>query len=401
MFKPCLMIVAGERSGDLFGAELGLALRERLEGPKLFGCGGEAMRRAGVETVVDAHQLTMIGITEVIGGLPRAYRAFRALLAEVDKRRPQLAVLIDFPDFNLRLAKQLKKRGIRVVYFVSPQVWAWRKSRLKQLKARIDKMLCIFDFEEAIYRQAGIPVEYVGHPLVDLVRRRLTREQFLGELGLEPETATVALLPGSRAKEVSTILPTMLEAANRVSLTHKAQFVVAVAPTVDTQWLEKTLLEPYAGRATVRTASHATYDALEHCEVAIVASGTATIEAALRERPMVVVYRVSRLTWLLGRALVNVPFYCMVNILAGKQVVPELIQSDFTAAKVAGGVEYLLDHSQAREEMTRELRVLKDRLGPGGAIGRAAEGAVAVFHSGRGAQGVKSEKSGVRSQKSE
>jgi lipid-A-disaccharide synthase len=389
MCKPCLMMVAGERSGELYGAELALALRERLHGLELFGCGGEAMRRAGVDTVVDAHQLTMIGITEVIGGLPRAYRAFHALLAEVDKRRPQLAVLIDFPDFNLRLAKQLKKRGIRVVYFVSPQVWAWRRSRLKQLKARIDKMLCIFDFEEAIYRQAGIPVEYVGHPLADLARPHLTREQFFAEMGLEPSTATVALLPGSREKEVSHILPTMLEAATRLSLTHKAQFVVAVAPTLDIQWLEKALLERYAGRATVRTATHATSDALEHCEVAIVASGTATLEAALRGRPMVVVYRVSSPTWLLGKVLVNVPFYSMVNILAGKQVVPELIQSDFTAAKVAGRVEYLLDHPQAREEMAQELRALRDRLGPGGAIGRAADGVAAVFQSGGAAQGVR------------
>jgi lipid-A-disaccharide synthase len=367
------MIVAGERSGDLYGAELALALRERLRAPELFGCGGEAMRRGGVDTVVDAHQLTMMGITEVIGGLPRAYRAFHALLAEVDKRWPQLAVLIDFPDFNLRLAKQLKRRGIRVVYFVSPQVWAWRKSRLKQLKTRIDKMLCIFDFEEAIYRQAGIPVQYVGHPLVDLARPHLTREQFFAEIGLEPGTATVALLPGSREKEVGNILPTMLAAANHLSLTHKVQFVVAVAPTLNTPWLEKALLERYAGRATVRAATHATSDALEHCEVAIVASGTATLEAALRERPMVVVYRVSPLTWLIGKVLVNVPFYSMVNILAGKQVVPELIQGDFSAAEVASRVEYLLNHPQAREEMARELRALKDHLGPGGAIGRAAE----------------------------
>jgi lipid-A-disaccharide synthase len=396
MCKPCLMMVAGERSGDMFGGELASALRARLNEAEVFGCGGEAMRRAGVATVVDAHQLTMIGITEVIGGLPRAYRAFRALLAEVDKRRPQLAVLIDFPDFNLRLAKQLKKRGIRVVYFVSPQVWAWRKSRLKQLKARIDKMLCIFDFEEAIYREAGIPVEYVGHPLVDLVRPYMTREQFFGEIGLEAATATVALLPGSREKEVSHILPTMLEAANRLSLSRRVQFVVAVAPTLDSRWVEKALLERYAGRATVRTATHATYDALEHCDVAIVASGTATLETALRERPMVVVYRVSRLTWLLGRALVNVPFYSMVNILAGKQVVPELIQSDFTAGKVAGRVEYLLDHPQAREEMAQELRALRCHLGPGGAIGRAADAVAAVLQSGRGHK-----EPGVRSQESE
>ena len=385
MCKPCLMIVAGERSGDIYGAELTHALRERLPNPELFGGGGEAMRLAGVDTIVDAHQLTMIGITEVIGGLPRAYRAFHALLAEVDKRRPQLAVLIDFPDFNLRLAKQLKKRGIRVIYFVSPQVWAWRKGRLRQLKARIDKMLCILDFEEAIYRQAGIPVLYVGHPLVDLVQPRLTRQQFFNEIGLEPATVTVALLPGSRAKEVSHILPTMLEAAHRLSLTRKAQFVVAVAPTLDTRWMEKALLEPYTGRVTVRTATHATYDALQHCEVAIVASGTATLEAALCERPMVVVYRVSPLTWLLGSLLVHVPFYSMVNILAGRPLVPELIQSEFTAAKVAGRVEYLLDHPQACEEIAQELRALKGRLGPGGAVGRAADAVAGVFGPALGA----------------
>jgi lipid-A-disaccharide synthase len=396
MSTACLMMVAGERSGDIYGAELASALRARLDNAEIFGCGGEAMRLAGVDTVVDAHQLTMIGITEVIGGLPRAYRAFHALLAEVDRRRPQLAVLIDFPDFNLRLAKQLKKRRIRVVYFVSPQVWAWRKRRLKQLKARIDKMLCIFDFEEAIYRAAGIPVEYVGHPLVDLVRPHMTREQFFSAIGLEPATATVTLLPGSREKEVSNILPTMLEAAHRLSLTHKLQFVVAVAPTLDTQWLEKAALECSAGKATVRVAAHSTYDALEHCEVAVVASGTATIEAALRERPMVVVYRVSPLTWRLGKLLVDVPFYSMVNILAGKQVVPELIQSDFTAANVASRVEYLLDHSQAREEMTQELQALKDRLGPGGAIERAADAVAEVFQSGGTAQGARSQKSGVR-----
>jgi lipid-A-disaccharide synthase len=382
MSKPCLMMVAGERSGDIYGAGLASALRSRLNNAEIFGCGGEAMRLAGVDTVVDAHQLTMIGITEIVGGLPRAYRAFHALLAEVDRRRPQLAVLIDFPDFNLRLAKQLKKRRIRVVYFVSPQVWAWRKSRLKQLKARIDKMLCIFDFEEAIYRAAEIPVEYVGHPLVDLVRPHMTREHFLSAMGLEPATATVALLPGSREKEVSSILPTMLEAAHRLSLTHKVQFVVAVAPTLDTRWLEKAVHECSAGKATVRAATHATYDALQHCEVAVVASGTATIEAALLERPMVVVYRVSPLTWRLGKLLVDVPFYSMVNILAGKQVVPELIQSDFTAANVASRVEYLLDHPQACEETRKELRVLKCRLGPGGAIERAADAVAEVFQSG-------------------
>jgi len=379
MTDTCLMIVAGERSGDVYGAGLAAALRARLPGAEIFGCGGEAMRQAGVETAVDAHEISMAGIFEVLSGLPRVYRAFHSLLAEVDRRRPQLAVLIDFPDFNLRLAKRLKRRNIPVVYFVSPQVWAWRPGRLKQIKANIAKMLCIFDFEEDLYRKAGVPVEYVGHPLVDLVRPHLTREEFFAQARLDPETPTVALLPGSRQKEVCYNLPPMLDAATRLTLTRRIQFVIPVAPTLDPLWLEKTLLECYVGRATVRTVVHATYDALQHSEVAVVASGTATLEAALRERPLVVVYRVSPLSWMLGKLLVDVPHYSMVNLLAGKPLVTELMQCDFNAQNVAAQVEYLLDHPEAREKMVEEFRALRPRLGPGGAIGRACEAVLGVL----------------------
>jgi lipid-A-disaccharide synthase len=379
MSKTCLMMVAGERSGEVYGAELATALRSRLGAVEIFGCGGEAMRQSGVDTVVDAHEVSMVGIVEVFTGLPRAYRGFRALLAEVDRRRPQLAVLIDFPDFNLRLAKRLKRRGIPVVYFVSPQVWAWRRGRLNQLKANIAKMLCIFDFEEKIYRDAGIPVEYVGHPIVDLVRSHLTREEFFARADLDPAAPTVALLPGSRQKEVAYNLPPMLDAATRMTVSRNVQFVVAIAPTLDPSWVESTLLECYVGRAPVRTVKQATYDALQHCEVAVVASGTATIEATLRERPMVVVYRVSPMTWQIGKYLVDVPFYSMVNLLAGKAVVPELIQSDFSARNLASQLEYLLDHPEARGEMVENLRSLRARLGPSGAIRRAAEAVMGVL----------------------
>jgi len=297
----------------------------------------------------------------------------------VDQRKPQLAILIDFPDFNLRLARQLKKRNIPVVYFVSPQVWAWRKRRVQTLKARIAKMLVIFDFEEEIYREAGVPVEFVGHPLVDVVRPHLTRQQFFAEVGLDASVPTVALLPGSRKQEVSAHLPVMLDAATRLTLHHKLQFVVAVAPSIDLGWIETTLLECYVGRATVRPAVHATYDALQHSEVAVVASGTATLEAALRERPMVVVYRVSPFTWLVGKLLVDVPFYSIVNILAKKEIVPELMQDDFNAGNVAARVEYLLEHPEARAEMIQAFRALRPRLGPGGAIERAADAVVGVL----------------------
>jgi lipid-A-disaccharide synthase len=381
MPKPTIMIVAGERSGDIYGAGLARALQARLPGLEVFGCGGDALREAGADTVVDAHKISLVGITEIVSGIPRVYRAFHRLLEEADRRHPQLAILIDFPDFNLRMARQLKKRKVPVVYFVSPQVWAWRKRRVQKLKARIAKMIVIFDFEEEIYRRAGVPVEYVGHPLVDMVRPHVTREQFFAKVNLDAAVPTVALLPGSRKQEVARLLPVMLDAATRLTLRHQLQFLVAVAPTIDPAWIESAILECYVGRATIRSAMHATYDALQYADVAVVASGTATLEAALRERPMVVVYRVSPLTWLVGKLLVDVPFYSMVNILANRRIVPELMQRDFNAANVAARVEYLLEHAEARDAMIQGFRALRPRLGPGGAIERAADAVVGLMQS--------------------
>ncbi len=372
------MIVAGERSGDVYGGELARALRARA-GASIFGCGGEAMREGGVETVVDAREFAMVGITEVVSGLPRAYRAFNRLMAEVDRRKPQLAVLVDSPSLNLRLAERLKQRNIPVVYFVSPQIWAWKKWRIRHIKERVDKMLCIFDFEEEIYRRAGVPVEYVGHPLVDLVETKLTREEFFARAGLDPSVPTIALLPGSREKVVRFNLPPMLECAGRLALSRKIQFVVAVAPSLDLAWVESQLLEGRAGKATIRTVTNATVEALHYSGLAVVASGTATVVAALAECAMIVVYRVSPISWMMGKFMVDVPFYSMVNLLAKKAVVPELMQNDFKAATVAARCEYLLDNAQARETMVKELRALRPRLGPGGAVGRAAEAVLKVL----------------------
>jgi len=383
MAETCLMIVAGERSGDVYGGELAKALRARLGSVKIFGCGGDAMREAGVETTIDAHRVSVAGIVEVLAGLPRVVRAFHTLLAEVDRRRPQLAVLIDFPDFNLRLAKRLRKRGIPVVYFVSPQIWAWRRGRLKEIKANVARMICIFDFEEEIYRRAGVPVEYVGHPLVDLVQPHLAREEFFAKAGLDPKLTTVALLPGSREKEVALNLPPMLGAASRLALNRQLQFIIPVAPTLDAGRVEATLRHCDASRAAIHTITHATSDALAHSDVAVVASGTATLEAALHARPMVVVYRVSPLTWWFGKLLVKVPHYSMVNLLAGKRLVAELMQSEFDAHNLAAQVEYLLDHPEVRAAMAQELLALRSRLGPGGAAGRAAEAIIRTLETRR------------------
>jgi len=369
-----LMIVAGERSGDIFGAGLAVALRSRLGEVAVFGCGGEEMRRAGVETVVDLSEFAMVGITEVVSRLPRAYRASQRLMQDARRRHPAMAILIDSPSLNMRLAPRLKRLGVPVTYFVSPQVWAWKKWRLRQLKTRIDKMICIFDFEEEIYRRAGIPVEYVGHPLVDEVHPTLTRAAFFERAGLEPGVTTVALLPGSRRTEVRLILPTLLEAAAGMAGTRPLQFVVAVAPTIEEGWLEAEFLAPYRRQMKLHTVTGATRDALYHADLAVVASGTATIEAALLERPMAVVYRVSRVTALLARALgLRLPFYSMVNLLAGRSAVPELIQEDFTARRVASEVARLLDDAGARERMVNDLREVKARLGSAGALERAAD----------------------------
>jgi len=370
--------VAGERSGDIYGARLAAALHARLPEIEVFGCGGELMRGAGVETIVDSHEFAMVGITEVVSGLPRAYRGFHALLDEAERRRPELAILIDSPSLNIRLAKRLKNRGITVVYFISPQIWAWKRWRLGQLKTRIHKMLCIFDFEESIYRQAGIPVEYVGHPLAGTVHASLGREEFFAQTGLDPQMPTIALLPGSRQIELAFNLPILLDAAAQVASARHVQFALSVAPTVNAEWIRTTMLRGYEQRAMIRTVS-APYDALRHSDLAVVASGTATIEAALLECPMVVVYRVSPVTAFFARFMINVPFYSMVNLLAGKPLVKELIQSDFTVQNVAAQIEYLLDNAGAREQIARELHALRTHLGSGGAIDRVAESAIAMM----------------------
>lgn len=381
MSESPILIVAGERSGDVYGAALARALGERLDGISIFGCGGDAMRQAGVETTVDAHSIALTGIVEIVSGLARVYRAFHALLDEVERRKPALAVLIDFPDFNLRLAKKLKQRGIPVVYFVSPQVWAWRKGRLKQIKATVRQMICIFDFEEAMYREAGIPVTYVGHPLVDLARAQMTRQEFFAKAGLDPSVTTVALLPGSREKEVEHNLPELVVAAANLAGRRKIQFVLPVAATLRPEWMESLIQRHGSGTVAIRTVAGLTHDVLEHADVAVVASGTATVEAALHVRPMVVVYRVSSFTWIFGKLLVSVPHYSMVNLLAGRALVKELMQSDFTGQKVAAEVEYLLDHAEARATMGDGLRAVRARLGAGGAIGRAAEAISNVYNT--------------------
>jgi lipid-A-disaccharide synthase len=360
----------------VYGGALALALKTRIADAEVFGCGGETMRTAGVETLVDIHQVALIGISEVVSGLPKAYRAMQRLVAEAAQKKPSAAILIDSPSLNLRMAKRLKQHNIPVIYFVSPQIWAWKKWRIGRIKACVDRMLCLFDFETEIYEKAGVPVECVGHPLVDLAPSRQTREEFFAHAKLDPNTSTVALLPGSRRTEVTFNLPAMLEAATRVAQTRSVQFIVACAPTIDSAWLASLVSRGYKGKAALRALSNSTHETLQYSDAAAVASGTATIEAALRECPMIVVYRVSAFTAMCARFMIDVPFYSMVNLLAGHAAVPELIQGDFTPARLADALARLLDNEEARNRMVADFRKVKGRLGQGGAIGRAAEAVI-------------------------
>ena len=315
----------------------------------------------------------MVGLVEVLPGLPRAWRALRKLADTVRHDPPALAILIDFPDFNLRLAKELKRAGAPVVYFVAPQAWAWRPGRLKTIRRYVDRLLCIFPFEEAFFRAAQVPAEFVGHPLVGRAAPAFSSREFRARFGLPETKPLIALLPGSRRREILLNLPPLIETAEKLAAQGDYCFLIPAASTVAGEWMRARVADLSAkssdgrGEAALRDAVHVierhTYDALAHAEVAVVASGTATIETALLGTPMVVVYRVSRLSWWLGRNLVKTPFYSMVNLVAGRKIVPELIQDQFQPEAVAREVRELLNSAALRDNMRKQLRGVAERLG--------------------------------------
>ena len=325
--------------------------------------GGPALRSAGMQTLVDSAAIAGMGLFEVrekVGNLIRAYRRLSRLLR---CQPPDLLLLIDFPEFNLRLAKVAKRAGVPVFYYISPQVWAWRRRRVYTLAKRVDRLAVVFPFEPDFYAAHGCVVEFVGHPLVDRVRTTRSREETLRHYRLDPDRPTLALLPGSRAHEVRYLLPPLLGAAARLGPAY--QFILALAPDLD-----RAALEPPAG--PVRVAQGDTYNVVHAADLAVVASGTATLETALLERPMVIVYRMASLTYALARALVNVPFIGMPNLIAGRRVVPELIQSAVTPDRVATEARRLLSSRQAYSVAQQGLREVRRRLGDGGAAQRTA-----------------------------
>lgn len=378
-----IFLSAGEASGEHYGAELISAIRRLVPEAKFFGLGGPRMEALGMRRVVRAEDVALMGITEVVLHMPRIYGEYRRLKGAIRSERPDLAILIDFPDVNLSLAKHLKRAGVPVLYFVSPQLWAWKKYRIRDVQRYVDRMLVIFPFEEQFYRERGVAANFVGHPLADLPLPTVAREEFARENRLDPSKEWIGLLPGSRAKEIRLNLPVMVEAAQILSRENRYEFLLPLAPTLTAaQRAEVETMLPATPRIALTSDARAT---LHHARASVVASGTATVEAAIIGNPFVVVYRVSPVSYAVAKRVVDVPHVAMANLIAGQRVVPELIQSDFTAENLVSHLKALLDDEAARAEMQGGLRGISDMLKAEGrsgetAIDRAGDIAAHMLH---------------------
>jgi lipid-A-disaccharide synthase len=348
----------------MYGAQLIEALRHRDPSLTFFGAGGERMRTAGCEIVVDARNLAVVGITEILGHLPKIYGLFRRLVRAADQKQPKLAIVIDAPAFNWRVARQMRKRNIPVVYYVCPQFWAWRQSRVKLLRRYVNRALVIFPFEENFYRVHGVNTTFVGHPLADLPKPEISRMHYAAQQALDHMKPWITLMPGSRRKEVGMNLPTILEAAAKLG--QEYEFLLPVART-----LEPSFLKQFIGNRDIHLVPEA-LTALHHSRAGIIASGTATVEAALMGTPFVMVYRVSPITYMLGKPRVKVAHFAMVNLIAGERIVPELIQHDFTSGTVVAELRKIIPDGEARTRMLQGLAAVNAKLKNQDQDGRSA-----------------------------
>jgi lipid-A-disaccharide synthase len=372
-----ILISAGEASGEMYGAQLIQALRRREKSLEFFGVGGDRMRSAGCDTIVDAKDLAVVGITEILSHLPKIWRLFRKLMAEADRRHPDLAIVIDSPAFNWRVARAMHRRGVPVVYYVCPQFWAWRQGRVRLLRRYVNKALVIFPFEEKFYRDRGVNATFVGHPLAGLSKPADSRADYATHYQVDPAKHWITLMPGSRVKEVRMNLPEMLNAS--VQLGPRYEFLLPVAATLERGFLQALVADTPAIHLVPEALP-----ALAHSRAGIIASGTATVEAALMGTPFVMVYRVSPLTYWLGRPRVKVPRFAMVNLIAGEEIVPELVQQDFTAENVVARVNAILPDGPVRNKMIQALFVVRtslsgpfsDHLSP---VERAADAVMALL----------------------
>lgn len=374
-----IMISCGEASGDLYAGALTEELRARQPDAEIFGFGGQRLQAAGGHLIGDFGGFSVTGLTEAVRVVPRSFAMLRKLVDAARELRPHVFVAIDFPDFNFKLMAALRRLGIPIVYYVSPQLWAWRPGRMETMKAYVDRVLVIFPFEEPLYRQAGIDAQFVGHPLVDLATAGEPRSTFLHGRGLSPDAPTIALLPGSRRNELERIVPIMAESIPLIrARVPDVQFVVACAPNMPDNLFAPLVDEEI--EAQVVLVHERTDDVLAAADLAITASGTATIQCTLHETPMVVVYRLSPLTYRLGKPFVRVDTYAMPNLVAGTRIVPELIQSDFTAERTAKEAVAFLTDRDLYDRTRQALVRVRQQLGGPGASARAAEAVLEVGH---------------------
>lgn len=373
-----ILLSCGEASGDLYAGALVEALRRREPDIDVFGLGGERFAAAGGRLIEDFHGLSVTGLTEALSVVPRSLRTLRKLVDAARQQRPHAVVLIDYPDFNFRLMSRIKRLGIPVIYYVSPQLWAWRAGRIRSMKRHVDRVLPIFPFEEAIYQREGVGVRFVGHPLIDLAKPAQPRDSFLRGLNLDPAKPVIALLPGSRTNELERIAPVIAQAIPAIARDIPGvQFVVARAPN-----LSDRLFEPFGiTGVTLRIVQGHADDVLTASDAVVTASGTATVQTALHGKPMVVLYKLSPMTYRLGRRLALVDMYAMVNLIAGRRIVVELIQDACTPEAVAAETVKLIADAPYRSEMIDALADVKVKLGGSGASDRAADAVLDVIHS--------------------
>ena len=365
-----IMIVAGEASGDLHGGNLIREMRQIDPTLHFCGVGGKKMKEAGIDLIADSADMAVVGLTEVFSKLGTIRKVMGALKASIKMNKPDLLILIDYPGFNLSLSKIAKKNFIKIFYYISPQVWAWRKGRIGTIKRIVDKMAVILPFEASLYHEAGVDVTFVGHPLLDVVRTKYSRQEALYRFGLHEGTTTIGILPGSRQSEALRLLPEMLRAAEIIAKKMpRVQFVLPIADTLDMNFISH-IIKQYP--VTVRIISGEIYDVINCSDVVIVASGTATLETALMETPMVIIYKVSLLSYYVGKMIINVSHIGLVNIIAGKTIVPELIQDEANPDSIAAEVVDILTNRSRMDNMKDELLKIKGMLGSPGAAERAA-----------------------------
>ena len=368
-----IFLSAGEASGDLYASLLAEALLRRRPDLSFYGCAGPRMRAVGVRAIVRSESLAVVGLVEVLRHIPRIYGEFRKLIAATEKAPPAVAILTDSPDFHLRVARKLAARRIPVIYYIAPQVWAWRKDRLPLMRRVIGRLLCIFPFEQEFFEQHGIRARFIGHPLVGRIQPRSSREQFFREQGLDPGLPLVALLPGSRRGEAARHLPELLAAVRLLSAGRRLQFVLPASATTGKAFFEDIFRERKPA-PSIQVIEGQSWDAIAYSELALAASGTVTVECALLGTPLITYYKVNRVSWMLGKLLVRVPYYSMVNLIAGRPVIGELMQDDFTGVNLARAARRLLDDSAARTRMVQELATVSAQLaGAGDAIESAAD----------------------------